>query len=153
MPIGMPEWPELAAATASSVSARMAAALFQWSGFAERSEAISTGCPSFEVAYPAPLNISPASKFKPRRGRGARGGRILVALSLESRETGGTGDSPREQEAGQGQVHMSDIDEFQRRITAALDRIGQGLETLRPEGEADEADTLRQQLEDEKLAN
>ncbi|MDR9394941.1 MAG: hypothetical protein RI571_11625 [Roseovarius sp.] len=48
---------------------------------------------------------------------------------------------------------MSDIDEFQRRITAALDRIGQGLETLRPEGEADEADTLRQQLDDEKLAN
>jgi hypothetical protein len=29
MPIGMPEWPEFAAATASSVNERMAAAFFQ----------------------------------------------------------------------------------------------------------------------------
>jgi hypothetical protein len=29
MPIGMPEWPELAAATASSVRVRMAVAFFQ----------------------------------------------------------------------------------------------------------------------------
>ncbi|MEO1140098.1 MAG: hypothetical protein AAFW87_11650 [Pseudomonadota bacterium] len=49
---------------------------------------------------------------------------------------------------------MSDIEEFQRRINAALDRIGQGLEA----GPSESADTaqlteLKQALEDEKLAN
>jgi DNA repair exonuclease SbcCD ATPase subunit len=48
---------------------------------------------------------------------------------------------------------MSDIPELQRRITAALDRIGQGLDGMTKAGDAGEVDTLRQQLEDEKLAN
>lgn len=49
---------------------------------------------------------------------------------------------------------MSQINELQARITAALDRIAQGLEG-RPEAAADpeEADTLREQLEEERLAN
>ncbi|RKT34524.1 hypothetical protein BXY70_0542 [Roseovarius halotolerans] len=54
---------------------------------------------------------------------------------------------------------MSDIDELQRRITAALDRIAQGLEqrgtaTGTGEGPApDEIEALESQLEDERLAN
>ena len=48
---------------------------------------------------------------------------------------------------------MSDIDAMQSRIMAALDRIGQGLDKLGTGGEADEAATLRQEVEDEKLAN
>lgn len=48
---------------------------------------------------------------------------------------------------------MSDIPELQRRITAALDRISQGLDGMTKAGEAGEVETLRQQLEDEKLAN
>ncbi len=55
---------------------------------------------------------------------------------------------------------MSDIDAMQSRIMAALDRIGQGLDGLGDLGgssaalETDgEMDTLRQQLEDERLAN
>lgn len=49
---------------------------------------------------------------------------------------------------------MSQIDELQARITAALDRIAQGLET-RPAAAADpeEASKLREQLEEERLAN
>ena len=43
----LPEWPELAAATASSVRARMAVALDQWSGLAERRASRSTGIGSF----------------------------------------------------------------------------------------------------------
>ncbi len=54
---------------------------------------------------------------------------------------------------------MSQIEELQSRITAALDRIGAGVEGLgglpAPAAEPDtgELDTLRQQLEDEKLVN
>ncbi len=48
---------------------------------------------------------------------------------------------------------MSDIPELQRRITAALDRIGQGLDGMTKPSEEGEVETLRQQLEDEKLAN
>lgn len=48
---------------------------------------------------------------------------------------------------------MSDIPELQRRITAALDRISQGLDGMTQAGDAGEVATLRQQLEDEKLAN
>lgn len=51
---------------------------------------------------------------------------------------------------------MSNIDDLQRRITAALDRIGQGLESLTAgDSGADSAelDALRQSLEEEKLAN
>lgn len=50
---------------------------------------------------------------------------------------------------------MSEIEELERRITAAMDRIGQGLEALQSGGSADEGelDKLKQQLEDEKLAN
>ncbi|WP_306154463.1 hypothetical protein [Roseovarius sp. MMSF_3281] len=48
---------------------------------------------------------------------------------------------------------MSDIPELQRRITAALDRIGQGLDGMAKPAEDGEIDTLRQQLEEEKLAN
>src|SRR6056297_1887511 len=49
---------------------------------------------------------------------------------------------------------MSEIEEFQRRINAALDRIAQGIEAA-PSGGGDpaEMDALRQALEDEKLAN
>lgn len=48
---------------------------------------------------------------------------------------------------------MSQIDELQRRITAALDRIGQGLDGLAPDGGADagEIEALKKALEDEKL--
>ncbi|WP_137701904.1 hypothetical protein [Marimonas lutisalis] len=48
-----------------------------------------------------------------------------------------------------------DIVELERRITAALDRIGRGLSGLAPEVEADESEIeqLKAALEDEKLAN
>ena len=48
---------------------------------------------------------------------------------------------------------MSDIPELQRRITAALDRIGQGLDGMAKTVDDGEVESLRQQLEDEKLAN
>ena len=49
---------------------------------------------------------------------------------------------------------MSQIDELQRRITAALDRIGQGLDGISTDdGDAGEIEALRKELEDEKLAN
>lgn len=50
---------------------------------------------------------------------------------------------------------MSQIDELERRITAALDRIGQGLDGLSPGGGVDpgEIEALRKELEDEKLAS
>ncbi|QGX98687.1 hypothetical protein EI983_10550 [Roseovarius faecimaris] len=49
---------------------------------------------------------------------------------------------------------MSQIEELQGRITAALDRISQGLEGMSADGaDADEMDALRQQLEDEQTAN
>lgn len=51
---------------------------------------------------------------------------------------------------------MSQINELEARITAALDRIAQGLETRQDNGAEtadDELATLKQQLEDEKLAN
>jgi len=49
---------------------------------------------------------------------------------------------------------MSDIEELQRRINAALDRIGQGLEARSAVG-ADPAELaeMKQALDDEKLAN
>ncbi|MEB8386394.1 hypothetical protein OO012_04065 [Rhodobacteraceae bacterium KMM 6894] len=51
---------------------------------------------------------------------------------------------------------MSDIDAMQGRIMAALERIGQGLDGLGPQATAEDKgalDALRQQLEDERLAN
>lgn len=50
---------------------------------------------------------------------------------------------------------MARIDELESRITAALDRIGKGVGTLseRAGGDPEEVATLRQALEDEKLAN
>lgn len=48
---------------------------------------------------------------------------------------------------------MSQIDELQRRITVALDRIGQGFEGLQTGGSASGAEALRQELEEEKTAN
>lgn len=50
---------------------------------------------------------------------------------------------------------MSQLEELQRRITAALDRIGQGLDQMPDSAGADasEMETLRQDLEDEKVAN
>ncbi|MFX0540552.1 hypothetical protein ACEWPM_002315 [Roseovarius sp. S4756] len=52
---------------------------------------------------------------------------------------------------------MSDIDAMQSRIMAALDRIGQGLDGLgTTDDQADEpgeVEALRQQVEDERLAN
>lgn len=49
---------------------------------------------------------------------------------------------------------MSQIDELQTRITAALDRIAQGLESKPTAPEASQAEeTLRAELEDERLAN
>jgi len=50
---------------------------------------------------------------------------------------------------------MSQLDELQSRITAALDRISQGLEEMSAGGGpgAEELDSLKQQLEDEKLAS
>lgn len=49
---------------------------------------------------------------------------------------------------------MSEIEEFQRRINAALDRIGERIEAGTP-GAADpaELEELKQALDDEKLAN
>ncbi len=47
---------------------------------------------------------------------------------------------------------MSDLDELQRRITAAMDRMAGGLEQLGTNTGADTA-ALEQALEDEKLAN
>lgn len=47
---------------------------------------------------------------------------------------------------------MSDIDELQRRITAAMDRIATGVGGLAQSGGADSA-ALESALEDEKLAN
>lgn len=50
---------------------------------------------------------------------------------------------------------MSDIDELQGRIAAALDRIGQGIDLRGQAGAADpeELAALRQELEDERIAN
>lgn len=49
---------------------------------------------------------------------------------------------------------MSQIDELQARITAALDRIAQGLESNAAGAQEPEAEQrLRQDLEDERLAN
>lgn len=55
---------------------------------------------------------------------------------------------------------MSQIDELERRLTAALERIGSGVETLRtsadeaaPAVDAGELADLKTALEDEKLAN
>jgi len=51
---------------------------------------------------------------------------------------------------------VSQIDDLHSRITAALDRISQGLEGMSQtdaEADASEMDALRQQLEDEKTAN
>ena len=69
---------------------------------------------------------------------------------MENRPTAirGHGDSTKTR--GQD---MSDIPELQRRITAALDRISQGLDGMAKTGDAGEVESLRQQLEDEKLAN
>ena len=47
---------------------------------------------------------------------------------------------------------MSQIEELQRRITMALDRIGQGLESAAASG-GEDVDALRRDLEEEKLAN
>ena len=47
---------------------------------------------------------------------------------------------------------MSDIDELQRRITAAMDRVAGGLDQLGANSGVDTA-TLEQALEEEKLAN
>lgn len=50
---------------------------------------------------------------------------------------------------------MSDIDELQGRIAAALDRIGKGIDQRGQAGAADpeEVEALRQELEDERIAN
>lgn len=53
---------------------------------------------------------------------------------------------------------MTDISDLQARITAALDRIGGGIDTLAVAGgagaaEAGEADKLRAELEEERTAN
>ena len=51
---------------------------------------------------------------------------------------------------------MSQINELEARITAALDRIAQGLEARQDTGSktaGDDVAALKQQLEDEKLAN
>ncbi len=47
---------------------------------------------------------------------------------------------------------MSDIEELQRRITAAMDQVAFGLEKLGPASGAPDEDTLRQ-LEEERTAN
>lgn len=49
---------------------------------------------------------------------------------------------------------MSQIEDLQSRITAALDRISQGLEGISSDGaDAEEVAALRQKLEDEQTAN
>lgn len=48
---------------------------------------------------------------------------------------------------------MSEIDEYQRRITAAMDRIGQGLEKLNATGAGEPDAEMVQALEDERTAN
>jgi predicted RNase H-like nuclease (RuvC/YqgF family) len=57
---------------------------------------------------------------------------------------------------------MSEIDEFERRISAALDRLARGVESLGAEGaggapeggaDAEEVTRLRAELEEERLAN
>lgn len=52
---------------------------------------------------------------------------------------------------------MSEVDALQGRIMAALDRIGAGLDGMRPAGsggdDGGEISSLRQSLEDERLAN
>ncbi|WP_246039802.1 hypothetical protein [Sulfitobacter sabulilitoris] len=47
---------------------------------------------------------------------------------------------------------MSDIDELQRRITAAMDRVAKGLDGLAAQGDRDDA-SVRQQLDEEKTVN
>ena len=48
---------------------------------------------------------------------------------------------------------MSDIDALQSRISAALDRIGTGLDALSNASNADDGRDLAAELEDEKTAN
>lgn len=47
---------------------------------------------------------------------------------------------------------MSELDEYQRRITAAMDRVAKGLDRLSSAAPAPDAD-IEQALEDERLAN
>lgn len=48
---------------------------------------------------------------------------------------------------------MSDIDELQRRLTAAMDRIASGVGQLGGAGASADVEALQNALEDEKLAN
>lgn len=77
MPIGMPEWPELAAATASNVKVRMAVAFIQWSGWAFRSAAISKVIRS----YLRKVNNSLASVISGRTPRSSVTAKLLIFLA------------------------------------------------------------------------
>ncbi len=85
------------------------------------------------------------------------GGSLFASLSLDLAAQAGGGDSQgvaqRTDMTDEDTRRMSDIDAMQGRIMAALDRIGQGLDGLGPDRGDTELEGLRQQLEDEKLAN
>ena len=82
-------------------------------------------------------------------------GRNLPGSWVNSVLQGRPGDSRMAQGKNQGLRPLADIDELERRITAALDRIGKGVETLeRPaDNAADELERLKSELEDERTAN
>ncbi|MEL7097918.1 MAG: hypothetical protein AAGM84_03735 [Pseudomonadota bacterium] len=48
---------------------------------------------------------------------------------------------------------MADIDDLQRRLSAAMDRVARALEKVPDAADSGEADALRAALEEEKLAN
>ena len=68
------------------------------------------------------------------------------------RFAGGLGKSKQVTTGGE---HVSQVDDLQSRITAALDRISQGLEGMTSSGgeDGEALNALKQQLEDEQTAN
>lgn len=65
----------------------------------------------------------------------------------------GVGCKPDGTKAGERVTRMSEIEELQGRIAAAMDRIGAGIETLGATGGADSQSELTARLDEEKLVN
>src|SRR6056297_834093 len=84
------------------------------------------------------------------RHRGAHFAAPFARLGHKSVQNDSRDRTPRQ--AGES-PRMSQIDELQRRIIAALDRSGQGLEGQQAGPYVQELETLKQQLEDERLAS
>ena len=126
MPMGIPEWPDLAAATASSVNARMAAARIQWSGCSRRRVSMST------VAAPRlrwlVRRYQPAADLQGRVRQRTRTAAARVGFAWSRRLT----KLPRFDDLhGAEGGRMTEIEELERRVEVALERIRAGVERAR----------------------